>query len=232
MSSRVRPAAAALLATGAGLLLLLGWVVRPPFAGPSLQLREPARRPTADELHALDFLPRRPATDGSIDYSSELQRALDAAAGRTLILPPFRVGIGVRFGHERGLPAGLTARGSLHLVGAPGSVLCALSGGGSVLRLEDGQGARLEDFAVEGAGGSNPLAAALVECRGGRDVRIERLALRSAEGRALLVTGVLGVSLRDCVVDAPAHAGLTLEACRGAASCATWSATCPRAASS
>jgi hypothetical protein len=43
---------------------------------------------TPGSLNVAAFLPAGYVTDGSISYQAELQKALDAAEGRTLVFPP------------------------------------------------------------------------------------------------------------------------------------------------
>ena len=42
-------------------------------------------------VELIDFLPRQCVRDGSVDYTTRVQAAIDASTGRTLRLPPFPV---------------------------------------------------------------------------------------------------------------------------------------------
>lgn len=182
-----------------------------PLTAPPQGASAPAAPSTsASVLEARAWLPASAVTDGSVDYTSELQAALDAAAGRTLLLPPFPVLVAPRPGQK----ACLVVRAPTAIVGTAGSELRERTGGVQLLRCEDVHGLRLANFRLSGNGGvGRSLAHGTLQITRGSDVRVEGLTIEDADADALAVSQVTDLIVTGCFVRRASKAGLYVTQC-------------------
>lgn len=152
----------------------------------------------ADSRYLLTrFLPEGYVQDGSVDYGAEVQAAVDAAAGGTLVLPDFPVRVAPRPGERFAVLIGA----GIELVGSPASTLVVREEGVQLLRAVDVDGLVLRDFRVAGPGGDGRgMGHGLVQVLRGSDVRIERLRVEGADADGIAVAVVEGVHVVDCAV--------------------------------
>lgn len=204
----------------AGALVALAAVVAPPSGTAGVPRPDTVRRevvppaPTAVGIvSALDFLPPRHATDGSVDYTRQLQSALDRAAGGTLLLPPFPVLVSARPGQRWCLRVGAPTE----IVGTAGSLLRERAGAVQVLRAENVSGLTLRGFAVQGLDAEGTgLAHGLVQVTGGRDVRVEGVTVRDSDADGIAIANVQGVVVHGCTVQNASKSGIYLSRCSDA----------------
>jgi parallel beta-helix repeat protein len=181
----------------------------------SLQQQEVARlaqavQPAARDLRLLDFLPDGYVRDGSVDYRVELQRALDAAAGQTLVLPGFPV----RVDRTPGQRFGVILRHGMTLRGTSASKLFTKETALQLLRAEAVMNLRLEGFSVEGPGGDGArLAHGLIQITGGERVSAIDLRISKADAAGIVIAQVDEVLVEGLVVEGASKAGIYLAAC-------------------
>jgi polygalacturonase len=172
----------------------------------------PARLPTLPFVSALDWLPMNAVRDGSVDYTSQLQAAIDAAAGRTLFLPDFPV----RVSRAPGAEHCLIARSSIEIVGAPTSRLVESEGGVTILRVEDAQGVRLRGFALRGrAARGTAREHALLTVDACREVLVDGVSALDSDGGGIAVIDSDRVTVRGARALRVAGDGLRFARCDG-----------------
>jgi parallel beta-helix repeat protein len=190
-------------------------VVRPAPVAPPINPAKPAKSsksPPSSEsvVEAIHYLPAKYATDGSVDYTSELQAAIQAASGMTLRLPPFPVRVSRRAGQSYCL----VVRNGLSIVGGANSSIVDKTGGASVLYCENAAPLALSDFAVEGKGGvGQSLGHALVQVTGGSDIKIENVRVADSDADGIAVANATGVLVRGCTLERTSRSGIYLTSC-------------------
>jgi nitrous oxidase accessory protein NosD len=163
-------------------------------------------------VSALDWLPRNPVRDGSVDYTLPMQSALDAAAGGTLILPDFPV----RVSKRPGVTHCLLVRASIEIRGSPTSQLLEVVGGSQILRVENANGVRLSGFSLKGRGGQGTgLAHGILQVFGGSDIAIENVTSIDSDADGIVIADARRVSIRDCRSIRSSKSGLYLSRCVG-----------------
>lgn len=171
-----------------------------------------ARTVTLPCVSALDWLPRNPVRDGSVDYTVNLQAALDAAAGSTLVLPDFPV----RVSKRPGTTHCLLVRTPIEVRGTVSSQLVETQGGCQILRIENAKGVRLSGFALKGRGGQGTaLAHGILQVFGGEDVAIEDVTAIDSDADGIVVADAKRVSIRGCRAIRTSKSGLYLSRCVG-----------------
>ncbi len=161
-------------------------------------------------LDLADFLPAFHVTDGSEDYTEEVQLALDSAEGATLVLPPYPIRVSRRAGQTWCLRV---AKG-MTIEGTPSSVLLETSGSCQVLRGDGALGLRLSGFSIQGAGGQGRgLAHGLLQITGGSDVTVEGLHVRDADADGVAIAGVARALVQGCRVSGCSKTGIYLAGC-------------------
>lgn len=148
-------------------------------------------------VRLVDHLPSGYVTDGSVNYTSAVQDAIDAAGGGTLKLPDFPVLVA----RTPGQNWCLRARRPIRILGGPSSVIRELQGGVQILRVADTNGVQLEGFTVEGPGSDGTLLAhGLVQIFRCEDVRIDGLTVTGADADGIAVAVSKRVQLTNCTV--------------------------------
>ncbi len=174
----------------------------------------PATMPAPKQVVELaTFLPRGVYTDGSVDYTARVQLALDNAANRTLVLPPFPVLVAPAAGRNWCLKVsdGTT------IVGGPQAVLRTNTPAVQLLRIENAQGVRLEGFGVEGVGGiGRALGHGLVQLWRCKDVVLRDLRVFDADADGLAIAESENVRVTGCLVERASKAGIYLSNCTAA----------------
>ncbi|MCY2961755.1 MAG: right-handed parallel beta-helix repeat-containing protein [Planctomycetota bacterium] len=171
-----------------------------------------ARLSASPFVSATDWLPSDAVRDGSVDYTANLQSAIDAAAGRTLVLPDFPV----RVSRRHGTSSCLLVRTPIEIRGSHASRLVEVQGGCPILRVENAKSVRLTGFVLEGRGGQGQdLAHGLLHVAGGEDVEIEDVSVQDSDADGIAVEDAKRVSVRDCRVTRASRAGLRLARCSG-----------------
>lgn len=178
------------------------------------QESRPTPAPLAtDELLLVDYLPEGYARDGSVDYRVELQGALEAAAGKILVLPDFPL----RVGRTPGQRFGLIVRAGLTLRGTPASKLLTRERGLQLLRAEAVNDLCLEGFSVEGPGGDGKqMAHGLIQVTGGSRVNVLGLRISNADADGLAIAQVAEVLVEGLVVEGASKSAIYLAACSDA----------------
>ncbi len=201
----------------AALLASLGVVTQPDPTGLYGPARQALSRADADSLRAVEFLPASHVTDGSIDYTAHLQRAIDAAAGKTLVLPPFPIRILPQSQDEQNSGPGLVIRTPLCMQGTRQSVLQADQSGFCVLAVEHTEGVLLEGFSIAGAtGGPCSMLTALIRVQDTSDIVLRDLRLADSSGPAVVLESSQGARVERCVIEGAAGAGISLSQCQSA----------------
>lgn len=191
--------------------------------GPTLPATLPAPPPSAVGMNPgpgsgtvvelATILPGDAVEDGSVDYTVEVQQAIDLAAGGTLRLPPFPILVSRRSGQTWCL----RSTQGLVIEGSPASCLIETSGRVQILRFEGANGLRLRGFGLEGTGASgNGLAHGLLQITGGEDVYVEGLRIHGADADGIAIAAVQHVRVRGCEVEGSSKAGIYLAACEDA----------------
>lgn len=171
-----------------------------------------ARVSSAPFVSALDWLPRNPARDASVDYTIHMQSAIDAAAGGTLILPDFPV----RVSKRPSVTHCLLVRTSIEIRGSVSSQLVELVGGSQILRVENAKNVRLSGFSVKGKGGQGTgLAHGIVQVFGGEDISIEDVTALDSDADGIVIADARRVSIRNCRTLRTSKSGLYLSRCNG-----------------
>lgn len=188
------------------LVALLAVVVGPSVAPPAASVS----RKTVVEL--VDYLPRVLVRDGSVDYTTRVQAAIDAARGRTLVLPAFPV----RVAAPDGKTHCLLIDGPIAIVGSPGSALIERAGRVQLLRCENAQGVRLESFALVGAGGvGTGLGHGLLQAWRCRDVLVRDVRVLDSDADGIAIADSENVRVEQCVVERASKAAIYLSHCSG-----------------
>ena len=118
----------------------------------------------------LDYLPPDPAIDGTVDYTEEVQNAIDAAAGRTLVLPDFPIKVSERPGTNWCL----LVTQPMSIVGSPSSVLRETAGATQILRATEVSHLRYVGFTLDGNGQhGDALAHGLLQVHFGTNITID-----------------------------------------------------------
>ena len=145
-------------------------------------------------VYAVQFLPDPPDKTGQTDYTREIQAAIDAAAGKTLLLPDFPI----LTSQVSGGDYCLIAKQALYLFGTRNSELRTQSDN-SILLLVDSTdpNVRLEDVYLEGicfrgngTASKDVLGKGLVQINHVDKVRVERVTVRDGD--------VDGLALHQC----------------------------------
>ncbi len=165
------------------------------------------------ELELIHFLPTRYVTDGSVDYTAHVQRALDSARGRTLRLAPFPVLVSPppRSNHC------LVVRDSTHIVGGPACVLRTDVPAVQLLRIESTTGILLDGFSVQGVGGiGRNLAHGLIQVWNCENVELRGVRVSDADADAIAIANSSDVRVLGCSIDRGSKAGIYITACKSA----------------
>jgi parallel beta-helix repeat protein len=161
-------------------------------------------------VHVVDHLPQGYRTDGSVDYTAAVQRAIDAASGATLVLPAFPLLVSAAPGQRWCLR--ITT--PIAIEGQASSVLVERQGAVQVLRSEGVDGVRLCGFTVQGIGrGGRGLAHGLVQVTYGRNVSIEGVRVLGSDADGIAVAGVQNVRVAGCTVEGASKSGIYLSDC-------------------
>ncbi len=171
-----------------------------------------ARSATLPLVSALDWLPRNPVRDGSVDYTVNIQAALDAAAGSTLVLPDFPVRVSKRPNTSHCL----LVRTPIEIRGTVSSQLVELQGASQILRVENAKGVRLIGFTLKGRGGQGiGLAHGILQVFGGEDIAIEDVTAIDSDADGIVIADAKRVSIRNCRAIRTSKSGLYLSRCVG-----------------
>ena len=189
--------------------LALAALVSAPWPSPTpLGVTPIASRGGVVEL--IDFLPRLPSLDGSVDYTSRVQAAIDAAAGRTLRLPPFPVLVSPPPGANHCL----VVRASMAIVGNPSSSLREHTGAVQLLRCENVDGLQLEGFALSGNGGvGSALGHGTLQIWRCRNVALRSMRVYRTDADAIAVADSENICIESCVIEHASKAGIYLSNC-------------------
>lgn len=180
--------------------------------GGGLLLPVATARVTSPFVSAMDWLPRNPVRDGTVDYTVNLQAALDAAAGSTLILPDFPV----RVSKRPGTTHCLIVRTPIELRGTASSQIVETQGACQILRVENARSVRLTGFTLKGRGGQGTgLAHGILQVFGGEDVTIEDVTAIDSDADGIVIADAKRVSIRGCRSIRASKAGLYLSRCVG-----------------
>jgi parallel beta-helix repeat protein len=198
-------------------LLALIAVVGAPWPGGSLLESSFLTQPKSSRggvVELIDFLPRLPSLDGSVDYTSRVQAAIDAAAGRTLHLPPFPVLVSPPPGANQCL----VVRAQLAILGGPGSSLRERTGAVQLLRCENVDGLQLEGFALSGKGGvGHALGHGTLQIWRCRNVALRAVRVYDTDADGIAIADSENVCVESCVVERASKAGIYLSNCLDAA---------------
>lgn len=162
------------------------------------------------EIRLKRFLPRRHVRDGTVDYSAQFQAALDASAGKTLLLPDYPILISGAASSR----ACLVIRQPITLRGSSGSVLRVGAVGIQALRIEGVSGVHLAGFTLAGPDGDAVGAAhGLIQITGATDVTIEGVTVLDADVDGIAIADAEDVRISGCRVRGAAKAGIYLANC-------------------
>lgn len=162
------------------------------------------------EIEATSFLPAKLVRDGSVDYTAQMQAAINAAAGLTLRLPPFPV----RVSRRPGKPYCLIVKQGLTIRGSQGSRLVESQGAVIVLYCEGTSGLSLADFTLQGKGGrGQALGHGILQITGGSDVRVEGVRIEDSDADGLAIANATNVRVTGCSVERISKAGIYLSSC-------------------
>jgi parallel beta-helix repeat protein len=204
LGSGARRGAKPVLWVAFGVLAALG------LAGVVTRRPAPAAVARRQVVELSRFLPKGFATDGSADATVFAQRAIDAAAGRTLVLPPFPLRVSPR----PGVTHCLLVREGTRIVGGPGSELVTHHAAVQALRIEECEHVALEGFALRGAGGvGQHLAHGLLQVWRCEDVVLRGLSVRDADADAIAIADSGSVRVEGCLVERGSKAGIYLTNC-------------------
>lgn len=159
----------------------------------------------------LEYLPPDPAIDGSVDYTTEVQNAIDAAAGRTLVLPDFPILVSERPGTNWCL----LITQPMSIVGSPSSVLLETQGATQILRATDVSHLRYVGFTLEGNGlQGDSLAHGLLQVHFGTNITIDGVTVRGSDADGIAVANARDVRVVNCRVFGASKAGIYLSDCK------------------
>lgn len=172
-----------------------------------------ARTWPAQVVSVLDYLPRTPVTDATTDYTVPLQKAIDDAAGRTLLLPDFPLLVSAPAGRTHCL---LVSR-PVRIVGVAGSVLRETKGGVQILRVDTTTDVDLEGFALQGKGGQGRgLAHGVLQVWRGTNVTIRGVTVADSDADGIVIANVDAARIVDCRVLRASKSGIYASQCHGA----------------
>ena len=158
----------------------------------------------------LEYLPPDPAIDGTVDYTVEVQNAIDDAAGRTLVLPDFPILVSERPGTNWCL----LVTEPMSIVGSPSSVLRETQGSTQILRATDVHHLRYVGFTLEGNGGQGSgLAHGLLQVHFGTNITIDGVTVRNSDADGIAVANARDVRVVNCRVFGASKAALYLSDC-------------------
>ena len=207
-----------LILTACAVLLVAALVSRPPKPGvmPSgggvALPGATVRGASSPFVLVTDWLPKNPVRDGSIDYTAQVQSAIDAAAGTTLILPDFPLRVSKR---PNTLHC-LLVRTSIEIRGTSNSALVESHGSCQILRVESAKGVRLAGFTLKGRGGQGTgLAHGILQVFGGEDVTIEDVTALDSDADGIVVADSWRVVIRGCRAVRISKSALYLSRCQG-----------------
>ncbi|MCC7015005.1 MAG: right-handed parallel beta-helix repeat-containing protein [Planctomycetes bacterium] len=187
-------------------LAVVGVVALPPAS--SVQVVPPGT-----PLDVASFLPAGASLTGNVDYTAHVQRALDAARGRTLLLPAFPILVNPPPGKTQCL----LVNGPVRIVGTPGAELRTATPAVQLLRVQNAASVRLESFQVRGTGGiGRRLAHGLVQLWRCEDVLVRGVTVSDADADGLAIADSSDVRIESCTVVRGSKAGLYLSNCSGA----------------
>lgn len=159
----------------------------------------------------LDYLPPDPAIDGMVDYTEEVQNAIDAAAGRTLVLPDFPILVSERPGTNWCL----LITQPMSIVGSPSSVLLETQGATQILRATDVSHLRYVGFTLDGNGQhGDALAHGLLQVHFGTNITIDGVTVRGSDADGIAVANARDVRVVNCRVFGASKAGIYLSDCK------------------
>lgn len=159
----------------------------------------------------LDYLPPDPAIDGSVDYTVEVQNAIDDAAGRTLVLPDFPILVSERPGTNWCL----LVSEPMTIVGSPSSILRETQGATQILRATGVSHLRYVGFTLEGNGQhGDALAHGLLQVFQGTNVTIDGVTVRGSDADGIAIAGARDVRVVNCRVFGASKAALYLSDCK------------------
>jgi hypothetical protein len=169
--------------------------------------------PPAGVVALADFLPRPHAQDGSVDYTTQAQSAFDAAAGKTLLLPPYPV----RVSRRPGTTHCLIVRKSLSVQGTQGARIVETQGGVQILRFENVDGVTLTNFTLRGKGGQGrALAHGILQVFASAHVRIDGVNIEDSDADGIAIADSRVVQVVNCRVERVSKAGIYLSRCTDA----------------
>jgi len=159
-----------------------------------------------------DWLPNNPVRDASIDYTVQVQNAIDAAANATLLLPDFPLRVSKR---PNALHC-LLVRTTIEIRGTSGSALVEAHGSCQILRVEGAKGVRLSGFTLKGRGGQGTaLAHGILQVFGGEDITIEDVTALDSDADGIVIADARRVVIRGCRAVRTSKSGLYLSRCLG-----------------
>lgn len=165
------------------------------------------------EIRLTRYLGRTAKSTGAVDYTDQIQAAINEAKGGTLVLPDYPLLVSPR----RGQSAALVIRHPITIRGSNNSLLRIMQGGTQLLRVENTAKVRLEGFSLQGAGGDGKgLAHGLLQVTGARDVAIENIEIRNADADGIAISTVENVRVLGCHVDQASKSGIYLTNCKKA----------------
>jgi parallel beta-helix repeat protein len=156
------------------------------------------------------YLPRNAVVDGSVDYTGFVQKALDDALGRPLVLPPFPILVSPPAGRRHCL----LATRSLHLIGGPQSELRTDAPAVQLLRIENTSGILLDGLRVNGSGGvGRDLHHGLIQITNCANVEVRSVRITDADADAIAVANSSDVRILGCTIQRGSKAGIYVTNC-------------------
>jgi parallel beta-helix repeat protein len=176
---------------------------------PSGSSRPSVRTPRAT-VELVDYLPSAAALDGSVDYTVRVQAALDAAAGRTLVLAPFPVLVAPAPGKNYCVRVSKPVA----IVGGPGSALIERTGAVQLLRCENVDGLSLDGVTLRGNGGvGRGLGHGTLQVWRCRNVVLRGVHVEDSDADGIAIADSDGIQVLGCVVSRASKAGIYLSNC-------------------
>lgn len=156
------------------------------------------------------YLPPNPSTSGTVDYTANVQRALDAARGRTLRLAPFPVLVSPLPGRKHCV----LVNASTQIVGGPNCELRTDVPAVQLLRIESTAGILLDGFRVRGTGGvGRDLHHGLIQVWNCANVEVRGVRIVDADADAIAVANTRDVRILGCSIERGSKAGIYVTAC-------------------